>query len=255
MMKKLGLLLMVLLPVLALAQIDQMKDRLNDEVKRIEEGEMTLRFVNAMNDEPVESAYVKIEGMGEFETDMQGRVIFDDPEEDGVYPIHFKKEGYIPLKTEFEIAAGTIFYNRFAISPLIARENMRIVLEWGRRPDDLDAHLEKTGEYHISYRKMRVSDDGQAKLDHDDRESYGPETITIKKVDGQSHYRYYVKDYSNRDRHRSKQLSKSNALVRLYDHNGLLREWRLQDKERGNIWEVFEIRNGKVKSIDNLKTQ
>lgn len=254
-MKKIGLLLTVLLPFVAFAQIDQMRDRLNDEVTRLEEGKMTLRFANAMNDEALEGAEIKIEGMGEFETDAQGRVIFDDPEEDGVYPIQFKKEGFIPLKTEFEIAAGTIFYNRFAVSPLVARENMRIVLEWGRRPDDLDAHLEKTGDYHISYRNMRVSADGQAKLDRDDRESYGPETITIKKVDGQNHYRYYVKDYSNRDRHRSKQLSKSSALVRLYDHNGLIQEWRLKDKERGNIWEVFEIRNGKVESVDNLKTQ
>lgn len=254
-MKKTVLLLLALLPVLAIAQIDEMRDRMNDEVMRIEEGKMTLRFVNAMNDEPVEGASVEIEGLGEFETDELGRVIFDDPEKDGVFPIHFEKKGFIPLKTKFEIAAGTIFYNRFAVSPLIARENLRIVLEWGKRPDDLDAHLEKSGDYHISYHNMKVSADGEAKLDRDDRESYGPETITIDKVDGRSHYRFYVKDYSNRDRHRSKRLSKSNALVRLYDYDGLIREWRLSEKEKGNVWEVFEIRNGNIESIDKLKTQ
>lgn len=254
-MKKAILLLIALLPVLALAQIDEMRDKMNDEVMRIEEGKMTLRFVNAMNDEPVDGAKVAIEGMGKFETDGLGRVIFDVPEKDGVFPIKFSKSGYFDLKTTFEIAAGTIFYNRFAVLPLIARENLRIVLEWGKRPDDLDAHLEKDNSYHISYHEMKVSDDGEAKLDRDDRENYGPETITIKKVDGRASYSFYVKDYSNRDRHRSKQLSKSNAVVRLYDYNGLIREWRLRDKERGNVWQVFEIRNGNIESIDNLKTQ
>jgi hypothetical protein len=254
-MRRKILLLMALLPLMALAQIDEMREKLNDQVMLIEEGKMTLRFVNAMNDEPVAEALVEIEGIGDFETDGMGRVIFDAPEKDDVFPIKFSKARYFDLKTTFEIAAGTIFYNRFAVSPLIARENLRIVFEWGKRPDDLDAHLEKFGDYHISYHNMKVSDDGEAKLDRDDRESYGPETITIKKIDGRATYSFYVKDYSNRDRHRSKQLSKSNAVVRLYDYNGLIREWRLRDKERGNVWQGFEIRNGNVNSIDNLKTQ
>lgn len=254
-MKRAIIFTMLLLPMLSLSQIDQMRDRLNDEVKNMEEGVLTLRFIDAVTGDPVREATVSIEEFGEFTTDGQGRVMFKNPEQDGVYAFSFQKEKYLPLHTTFEIVAGTIFYNRIAVSPAIAIENLRIVLEWGRRPADLDAHLEKRGGYHISYRNKSVSADGEAKLDRDDTDQYGPETITIQKVAANKKYRYFVEDFTNRSDKRSKKLSKSSALVRLYDHEGLVKEWRLKDKEKGNMWNVFEIVRGKVISIDEITTK
>ncbi len=64
--------------------------------------------------------------------------------------------------------------------------SIRIILDWDKSPNDLDAHLVKDGDYHISYRNKRVADDGAAQLDRDDMNGYGPETITINNVESNS---------------------------------------------------------------------
>ncbi|MCF8308604.1 MAG: hypothetical protein K9I68_06305 [Bacteroidales bacterium] len=254
-MKHLYLVLALVLPFISVAQIDEMRDRLDDELRRVNEGELTLRYVNAENEKPVNNAKVHIDKLGDFTTDRKGRVIFDDPEKDGKYTFQFKKEGFIPLETEFEIAAGTIFYNRFAVSPVIDRKNLRIVMEWGENPPDLDAHLVKKSDYHISYRDMSVSEDGECKLDRDDRQSYGPETITIKDVDENGDYLYYVKDYTNRNKEHSVALSNSKVHVRVFDNSGMLKEWNITSNKRGKTWKVFAIEDGIIKDLNRLENR
>ena len=72
----------------------------------------------------------------------------------------------------FEVIAGTIFWNRFTVSPNIEMGSIRIVLDWDKKPKDLDAHFVKEGDYHISYHNMKVSDDGSARLDRDDQNGF-----------------------------------------------------------------------------------
>lgn len=252
-MKHLYLVLALVLPFLSVAQIDEMRDRLDDELRRVNEGELTLRFVNAENENPVSNAQLHIDELGDFTTDREGRVIFGHPEKDAKYTFRFTKEGYIPLETKFEIVAGTIFYNRFAVSPVIDRKNLRIVMEWGKNPSDLDAHLVKKGDYHISYRDMSVSQDGECKLDRDDRQSYGPETITIKDVDENGDYLYYVRDYTNRNKENSVDLSNSKVHVRIFDNSGMLKEWDILSNKRGKTWKVFAIKNGIIKDLNRIE--
>jgi len=92
-----------------------------------------------------------------------------------------KKSGYSTLVAKCPCDGMT-----YALSPVLKDLNsMRIVLNWGQNPLDLDSHL--------SYKNQHVYWDSKqglaANLDVDDTDSYGPETVTIdKRLEGQ----YYV---------------------------------------------------------------
>jgi len=233
------------------SQIDKMRDQL-DDADAEQQGMLTLRFFNAETGDPVPDATIIIQDFQTLTTDIEGKIRFAI-QPDGIYPFSFEKEGFIPENNKFEIVAQTIFRNRFTVSPVISMGTIRIVLDWDKNPDDLDAHFVKEGDYHISYREKLTSADGKAVLDRDDRDGYGPETVTVKDIDEKAEYTYFVKDYSNRDSKNSKALSKSNAMVKLYGEGKLLNIWQLSEKQKGNAWMVFSIQNGKLVPTDEVK--
>ncbi len=251
-MKKINFLLFVILgfSLSSLSQIDKMRDELDDAGAE-EQGMLTLRFFNAETGEPVPDASISIQNFQSFMTDMEGKIRFA-LQPDGIYPFSFEKEGFISENNKFEIAAQTIFRNRFTVSPVIAIGAIRIVLDWDKKPDDLDAHLVKEGDYHISYREKITSADGKAILDRDDQDGFGPETITVKDIDEKAEYTYYVKDFTNQNGKSSKVLSKSNAMVKIYGDGKLLNIWQLSEKQKGNTWMVFSIQNGKLVPTDEV---
>jgi len=251
-MKKINFLLFVILgfSLSSLSQIDKMRDELDDAGAE-EQGMLTLRFFNAETGEPVPDASISIQNFQSFMTDMEGKIRFA-LQPDGIYPFSFEKEGFISENNKFEIAAQTIFRNRFTVSPVIAIGAIRIVLDWDKKPDDLDAHLVKEGDYHISYREKITSADGKAILDRDDQDGFGPETITVKDIDEKAEYTYYVKDFTNQNSKSSKVLSKSNAMVKIYGDGKLLNIWQLSEKQKGNTWMVFSIQNGKLVPTDEV---
>ena len=251
-MKKLTFLFLTFGIVLgSFAQIDKMRDNLDDADAEIE-GKLTLRFLNAVNGEAVAGAAVNVQDLQIFTTDLEGKVRFETIN-DGIYPFRFEKEGYISENNKFEVIAGTIFWNRFTVSPNIEMGSIRIVLDWDKKPKDLDAHFVKEGGYHISYQDMKVSEDGSARLDRDDKNGYGPETITIKDIDEKAEYTFYVKDYSNKNDKSSTALSKSKAMVKIYSEGELVNIWQLNEKQKGNAWVVFNIQNGKIVPTDLVK--
>lgn len=227
----------------AFSQVDKMKDILEDET---DSDNFTIRFFDALDGLPIKGGTVTIDNFGEFTTDAEGKVKFPRTDEDQVLLVNFKADDYITTDVRTEIVAGTIFHNRISISPEMAMENVRIILDWGRNPDDLDAHLEKKGSYHISYRDMKSSDDGEARLDRDDRDSWGPETITIQEVETDAEYEYWIHDFSNRSKENSKKLSRSNAVVKIYANNALQHVVNIPEKDRGNKWHVFTINDGEI---------
>ncbi len=237
--------------IYAFSQIEKMREEMDDaDAEAV--GLLTLRFINAENGDPVTDATIIIQDFKTFTTDMEGKVRFEI-QPDAVYNFSFEKEGFISENNKFEIIAQTIFRNRFAVSPVIEMGAIRIVMDWDKKPADLDAHFVKEGDYHISYREKKASDDGSAKLDRDDRDGYGPETITVKDIDEKVEYTFYVKDYSNKDAKNSKALSKSKAMVKIYGEGKLLNIWQLNEKQKGNAWMVFSIQNGKIVPTDEVK--
>ncbi len=234
-----------------IAQIDKMRDQLDDTDAEAQ-GQFTLRFFNAMDGEPVTDARIAVQDVQTYTTDMEGKVRFEILK-DGIYPFKFEKEGYISENNKFEVIAGTIFRNRFTVSPNIEMGSIRIVLDWDKKPKDLDAHFVKEGGYHISYHDMKVSDDGSAQLDRDDQNGFGPETITVKDIDENSEYTFFVKDYSNKNDRSSNALSKSKAMVKIYSEGELANIWQLGEKQKGNAWVVFNIQKGKIVPTDKVK--
>ena len=233
-------------------QIDKMQDQLND-VEAEEQGLMTLRFINAVNGEPIPDATVIIQEAGEFQTDLEGKLRFRSFATEGRYPFRFSKPGFITSDDYFEVIAETIFQNRFTMSPDINLGTYRIVLDWSGKPKDLDAHLIKVGEYHVSYRYLLTSKDGYVTLDRNDIDGYGPETITITNLDDNAEYEFYVNDYSNNDKKKSKALSKSKARVKVYGDGKLLYTIQVSPKIAGNSWLVFRIENGRIVPVDEVR--
>jgi len=218
---------------------------LNRMMKLKMDGLIPLRFINALDGKPVNGAQVDVNGIGTFTTDSLGIIIFPE-QEDGFYTLDFSKQGFITSKIEFEVKLNNVFTNNISVSPLLKDDYMRIVLDWGQRPSDLDLHLEKDGGYHISFRNMRSADDGSVLLDHDALNGFGPETITITKTDLRSTYRLYVHDYTNGSSSSSTELARSGAVIRVYGRNGLLRTFYVPSNLRGTKWDVFKIVNGEI---------
>ncbi len=237
--------ILLLIPFFSFSQYEKMMETMEDEMEMFENGKLVLRLLNAENGNPVDSATLVIEGSGTYTSDGRGRVLID-PMEDGNYNLSFERRGYISANYTLEVVAGTVFSNRFAVSPALEFGYLRVVVEWGRSPADLDAHLVKEGDYHISYQKMHQATDGSARLDRDDRKGFGPETITVRKIDDAATYTYFIKNYSDAGAHKSKALSKSKCSVRIYGENKLLKVYNIQPDQPGTTWMVFTIVNGKI---------
>jgi hypothetical protein len=202
------------------------------------------KVINAVTGEPLANAKVMatdyLKDSNYLQTDESGFFMFDA--EIGEYRLEVSKEGFIGNSATIRMGADeTPREMIFALSPEI--KEFRIVLTWGSRPRDLDAHLSGPnpdgGDFHIWYRnKILIA--GRDFLDRDDTDKYGPETITIYKP-AVGEYYYSVYDYSNRAKKRSKRLSRSNAVVSVYGENKLLATFEVPEDMRGNCWHVFKI--------------
>ena len=229
----------------ALAQFEQMKQKMNDVLLEFEEDIFTLRFFDAVSGDPVNNASISIANIGEFTTDGEGKITFPR-QPDGMLSVHFKKDEYIPASFDVEVIAETMFFNRFSVSPVLSIDQFRVVLDWDQSPNDLDAHFIKERHYHISYRNTRVLSDGTGQLDRDEMRGYGPETITVEQIDSDGNYLYSVHNYSQKINPRATPLSRSKATVRVYGNNELLKTYMVPSTHRGETWNVFRIINGQV---------
>lgn len=135
------------------------------------------------------------------------------------------------------------------VSTGLNSEQLRIVLQWGSQPSDLDSHLlgpcSSGGQFHIYYRNKQYYENETkiADLDVDDTSCYGPETTTIyNPIDGT--YKFYVYNYSG-----SPAMQTSGAYVQVYSGNSNEPSYTfnvpLQD---GLYWTVFSY-NSKTRKI------
>jgi uncharacterized protein YfaP (DUF2135 family) len=158
-----------------------------------------------------------------------------------------KKDGYSTLVTKGPFSGLT-----YALSPVMQDlDGMRIVLNWGRSPKDLDSHLSYPNN-HICYYHKEGTD---ANLDVDDTDSFGPETITIDKRATNQKYIYAVHDFSDKDRSNSETLSDiSNAKVFVYIGNTLIKSYDVPKHKKGTVWVVFMIdESGNIVDINNFE--
>lgn len=221
------------------ARLRRKSDDLYGELNK----QITLYFLDAESGEGVRGAHVTFQG-ARGRTDRAGRVCFDYPRGDlmdAQIDADFRRSGYASIKAELKFMAGALFFNRFTVTKVLPPGRLRVVLDWAAQPTDLDAHLVREGTYHISYREMASYRD-RARLDRDDRDGFGPETITVNRLDPQGDYRFFVHDYT-----RSGRLAKSKAHVRVYTERGLLRTFTISPTQKGDRWEVFRIERGQLR--------
>lgn len=148
--------------------------------------------------------------------------------------------------------------NAFNTVGIVNPESIRIVLEWGETPRDLDSHLIGPGilnsdeRFHTWYMPAYKTyyTDGTynssnllpvAQLDYDDVESYGPEVTTIR-VLTPGVYNFFVHDYSNRGLKPSTHMAKSGATVTVYKgYDKVVPPFTIDPLSEGTLWEVFKL--------------
>jgi hypothetical protein len=183
-------------------------------------------------------------------TAADGTVRFEKPfggTDDGTVNLIIKKEGYSNLVVKCPCDGLT-----YAMSPVMLRnlDGMRIVLNWGAQPSDLDSHL-----VHPSTHVYFSAKQGDlANLDVDDTTSYGPETITLEKKKQGVKYLYAVHNFSEGGSKGSLTLSNnSQAKVFVYVGSSLVRTFTPPKGKAGNVWVVFGIgENGEFYDINKF---
>ena len=164
----------------------------------------------------------------------------------GTYTAEVSLTGYITSFFTVVARAGNApAAQNLAISPVLGANEFRIVLSWGAKPEDLDAHL--TGPHAtISGARFHVFFDARsetantAKLDLDDLDSFGPETITISSF-RPGVYRYSVHDWTNRLSTQNTALSSSGAQVVVFRGSAEVARFTAPTGRTGTLWTVFEI--------------
>lgn len=183
-------------------------------------------------------------------TAADGTVRFEKPFgglDDGSVNLIIKKDGYSNLVVKCPCDGLT-----YAMSPVMLRnlDGMRIVLNWGAQPSDLDSHLVHPST-HV-YFSQKQGD--LANLDVDDTSSYGPETITLEKKKPGVKYLYAVHNFSEGGSQGSLTLSNnSQAKVFVYVGSSLVRTFTPPKGKAGNVWVVFGIgENGEFYDINKF---
>lgn len=179
-------------------------------------------------------------------TNAQGRTTVESNANDSAENLLIiKKAGYSTLVAKCPCDGMT-----YALSPVLKNLNsMRIVLNWGKKPSDLDSHLSYKNQHIYWDKKQGLS----ANLDVDDTDSYGPETVTIEKRLENQYYVYSVHDFSDRESPDTKNLANSQAKVMVYAGESLIRSYYVPTGKAGNLWTVFRISpEGEIQDINQI---
>jgi uncharacterized protein YfaP (DUF2135 family) len=178
----------------------------------------------------------------------------------GYYTAEVSRAGYSTGYLSLAVAGGSALTYRGSIAPTVSNAQIRIILDWGATPADLDSHLtgptpSGAARFHVWwYNRTYYGPTGTllAALDHDDVTSYGPETVTIYER-SPGVYRYSVHDYSDTDLTAgSFALSQSNARVRVYQGSTLVRTFFVPTGREGTLWTVFEINGNVLTPINSM---
>ena len=99
---------------------------------------------------------------------------------------------------------------------------------------------------------VNSTDDYGNILTADSKDGQTAEVITIaNRINGT--YKYYVSDYNNclNGNYTATDMLTYDIRVTVYDKNGIVVVYTIPRNLRGVIWEVFEIKNGKVVTLQN----
>ena len=201
------------------------------------------KVLNAVDRSPIANVLVTISGQTGT-TDNAGNYTILNVGT-GDHDVAGASDDFCPFSAPFTIPDGyedeSFTYN-FSMSPMLEGEQIRMVLNWGATPQDLDSHLltpEIEGNTHHIFYSNRGSYDvaPYAKLDTDDTNGYGPETITIDQLFAGT-YTYYIKNFSGG----SSGLKNSNAVIQIYSGESCTSNIiEVPTDTNGKFWYVCDI--------------
>ena len=163
--------------------------------------------------------------------------------------------GYVTVQQKAIIKPDTETTLNFALSKEITEAGvLRIVLTWNESPADLDAILwtplpEYPKVWYVD--RGNCSDIPYACLDTDDKNGYGPETITISQLQP-GNYAFGVHNPNYTIYPNITPITQSGAQVRVYDSTGMLNEFRVPGTGQGDMWYVFDLNGdtGEIKPVN-----
>lgn len=258
-----------------------MLDDLEVTSQTVTGGTLTGKVTDAINGNPIQNALVSIAGLTDL-TDANGNyaitgipagalnaefnatptsgtaplaVQFTDLSTEGTQSVTCSATGYTTYtNNQVVIPAGGSLELQISLSPTLAAGQYRVVLTWGEQPLDIDSHLKtpviEGMAYHIYYEYFgSVSAPPYAQLDIDDTESFGPETVTIYQLKP-GEYHYYVHNYSQ-----TPAITTSNAVVQVYNENGLMQTFNVPTAGEGLYWDVFKLSgSGVITPVNQIVT-
>jgi len=137
------------------------------------------------------------------------------------------------------------------VSPVLAANELRVVLTWGAQPPDLDSHLygpPSANDFHVYY--FAPSALPYAALDRDDTDGRGPETVTLRVQSAGTHV-YAVHDFTNQLSTTSSVLGASGARVQVYRSSGLAADFTVPNLP-GTLWTVFTLDGGTITPVNRM---
>ena len=198
---------------------------------------------NAVDGSLLEGVSVTIDEKSTMTNDV-GEYEFYLSVESGIYDVSSILDLFCPYEGYFEILndnESSAFTYNFSLSPFPKPGEIRMVLNWGPTPRDMDSHLKTPqieGEvYHLMYNNRGSTDSAPyATLDVDDTDGYGPETMTIKQPFSGT-YVYYIYQYSS-----TGSLQESGASIQIFNSPTCDGERIQVPKEgSGRYWYVCNI--------------
>jgi|GEM_PF-2901503 len=174
---------------------------------------------------------------------------------EGTYTVEIRRSGYCVTYIIIIVSSSSKSYssNTDCLSKKLKSAQYRVVLTWGSSPRDLDSYLTgpsgtSSSRFRVCYYNKSGYYNGKtiADLDRDDRDWYGPETVTLNlNLCKNGTYNYYVHDYTNKSSSSSTALGNSGARVTIYRGSRQIASYKVPKKE-GTCWSVFMIKNGKI---------
>jgi tetratricopeptide (TPR) repeat protein len=167
----------------------------------------------------------------------------------GKYSAYFNFTGFMEETIDFTVGNADEKMN-FTISPTLNTGEIRIVLEWGSIPLDLDSHLMTPYGERVWFRNFKAAHGGEtiAELDLDDTTSYGPETTTIKNPAGI--FMFSVQNFSG-----TGTFVGSEARVKVYLPGRPPVIFDDVPTNDGNWWHVFEVEDMNIRKINEVNDQ
>lgn len=171
----------------------------------------------------------------------------------GSYTLMIEATNYFTLFVDnFNVTSGlTNTFQPITLVQTLSGSVLRIVLNWGASPLDLDSHLtgpiaSSASRFHVYFMSEFYTPAGASGpsviLDVDDVTSYGPETTTINSWQAGT-YRYSIFNYSDPSIAGGAGIKSSPAAVNVYGSTGIIKSYSPPafTANGGNTWVVFEI--------------